>query len=535
MNEKPEDANDFARQHGPDATRARFDHGTSRAGSPNGAATDGAWQEDSIKSEPPRPLAREVPPADPFPVDALGDVLAPAARAIHDRTQAPLAICGQSVLAATTLAVQGHADVEPPTGQKKPLSIFLLSIAETGERKTAVDEQALWPIWKREANLRERYGAEVADCNNAKEAWDKARETAKGGKNKGDAAAIKAALDALGPPPIQPLVPLLTCQEPTYEGLCKLFAVGQPSLGIFASEGGQFIGGHGMSEENKLKTAAGLSAVWDGQPIKRVRGGDGTLILPGRRLAMHLMAQPDVAAIALADPLLMGQGILSRLLITAPDSASGTRMWHEPAPGSEAAMKRYGARLLDILEAPLPLACGTTNELEPPALPLSPMARRMWIAFVDHVEKSMLPDGDLHRIRGLGNKLGEHAARLAAVLMCVRNIDAVEIEAGEMEAGIHLAQHYAAEALRQDGVSRISADLRLAMKLLSWLMLSWSEPMISLPDIYQLGPGEIREKAVATKAVKVLEDHGWLDRIRGGAVVAGNHRRDVWRIIRGNP
>ena len=28
---------------------------------------------------------------------------------------------------------------------------------------------------------------------------------------------------------------------------CNLFAVGQPSLGIFATEGGQFVDGHGMS------------------------------------------------------------------------------------------------------------------------------------------------------------------------------------------------------------------------------------------------------------------------------------------------
>ena len=53
-----------------------------------------------VKPEPPRPLMREPPPADPFPVHALGDVLGAAAAAIHDRVQAPIAICGQSVLAA---------------------------------------------------------------------------------------------------------------------------------------------------------------------------------------------------------------------------------------------------------------------------------------------------------------------------------------------------------------------------------------------------------------------------------------------------
>src|SRR5690348_4648061 len=103
------------------------------------------------RTEPPRPLMRELPPADPFPIVALGAVLAAAAEAIHDRVQAPLAMCGQSVLAAATLAVQGHTDVELPTGQKRPLTNFYLTIAATGERKTAVDTEALWPIRKREA------------------------------------------------------------------------------------------------------------------------------------------------------------------------------------------------------------------------------------------------------------------------------------------------------------------------------------------------------------------------------------------------
>ena len=108
------------------------------------------------KPEPPRPLMRDLPPADPFPVDALGGVLALAARAIHDRVQAPLAMCGQSVLAVATLAVQGHTDIELPTGQRRPLTNYYLTIAATGERKTAVDTEALSPVRRRESALQEK-------------------------------------------------------------------------------------------------------------------------------------------------------------------------------------------------------------------------------------------------------------------------------------------------------------------------------------------------------------------------------------------
>jgi hypothetical protein len=112
---------------------------------------------EDVAPEPPRPLTRELPPAHPFPAGALGDALGAAAQAIHDRVQTPLAICGQSVLAAAALAVQAHADVVLPIGlgQSRPLSICLFSIAATGERKTAYE--AMWPIWRREAALQKRY------------------------------------------------------------------------------------------------------------------------------------------------------------------------------------------------------------------------------------------------------------------------------------------------------------------------------------------------------------------------------------------
>lgn len=286
---------------------------------------------EEVVAEGPRRLMRELPPADPFPVDALGDVLAPAAYAIHDRVQAPLAICGQSVLSAATLVVQAHVDVELPTGHSKPVSNFFVTIAEFGERKTACDTEALWPIRKRESALRELHAADFLTYTNDKTAWDKARDVAVK-RGKGNREHIKAALDALGPAPVPPLDPMLICPEPTFEGLCKLFAVGSPSLGIFASEGGQFIGGHGMSDDNKLRTATGLSSVWDGESIRRVRAGDGASILPGRRLSMHLMVQPDVASILLNDRLLTSQGWLSRTLFTAPNSAAGMRKWREAAP-----------------------------------------------------------------------------------------------------------------------------------------------------------------------------------------------------------
>jgi hypothetical protein len=480
--------------------------------------------------EAPRPLTRELPPADPFPIDALGDVLGAAARAINDRVQAPLAICGQSVLATAALAVQAHVDVALPMGHVRPISDYFITIAESGERKSASDTEAGWPIRKREAALRAINDAELINFTNDRTAWEKAREAAIK-KQKGNRAGIRAALDALGPAPVPPLEPLLTCPEPTFEGLCKLLAVGQLSVGIFTTEGGQFIGGHGMSEEAKLRTAAGLSKLWDDGETRRVRVGDGATILPGRRLAMHLMVQPDIAAIMLSDPLLAAQGMLSRLLVTAPDSIAGQRLWREAKPESDTALEKYGGRLLDILERPLPLVPGKLNELQPRRLALSANARRLWIKFADHVERAIAPNGRLEPVRGLANKLPEHAARLAAILALVDDLETPEIGADFLKAGISLAEHYAAEALRLFGASCVNSVLRLTQRLLDWLLNTWPEPVISLPDVYQRSLNAIGDKETAAKHIRILEDHGWLTRIARGAVVSGKYRRDAWQIF----
>src|SRR5262249_5070891 len=121
-------------------------------------------------------------------------------------------------------------------------------------------------------------------------------------------------------------------------------------------------------------------------------------------------------------------------------------MWREERPETDRDLKRYGARLLDILGAPLPLSPGKTNELEPRPLPLTAEARRLLILFGNHIENA--PGGPLEPVRGLANKLPEHAARLAAVLSVVRDLHSATISADEIRAGIRLAEHYAAEALQ---------------------------------------------------------------------------------------
>jgi hypothetical protein len=369
------------------------------------------------------------------------------------------------------------------------------------------------------------------DARNRLAVWERERaRILKDGKTKGVAA--KAELDALGPEPPKPLTPLLACPEPTFEGLCLLLAGGYPSVGIFSDEGGQFVGGHGMSDDSRLRTAAGLSGLWDGEPIRRVRATDGTSVLPGRRVALHLMMQPGVASRLLSDRALLDQGLLSRMLVCAPESRAGTRLWREPSDASRNALVDYHDLLRDLHAAELPLAKGKRNELEPRVLRLSREARDLWIQYADRNEVQLGSGGALYPVRGLANKLPEHAARVAAVLTLTTDLDADAVQGDRMAAGIEIVQLYATEALRLFDAGQTDAELHDAERLRRWLLDEWKERAIGLPEIYQRGPNAIRSAKIARQLVGILEDHGWLLRLPKGAEIDGAHRREAWAIRR---
>ena len=205
----------------------------------------------------PTPLLRALPPAMEPPLGALGG-LNPAITAIHQLTQAPSAITMQAVLGTVSLAVQAHANVET-LGGVRPTSLFLLTIAESGERKSGCDRLAMKVVREIERERATGYKAALERHQIAL-----ARHDAERNRLAKDDEVIEAEADlaALGAPPAPPHAPHMLLPDPTIEGLLKYFEDGGPSLGIFSDEGGQLLGGSGMSHENRLKTAAGFSKLW---------------------------------------------------------------------------------------------------------------------------------------------------------------------------------------------------------------------------------------------------------------------------------
>jgi Protein of unknown function (DUF3987) len=383
----------------------------------------------------PLPLFPPLQDAEPFPLDVLGPILSRAAKAIANSVQVPDAMAAQSVLAAASLAACAHADVAMPYCQSRPLSLFLITVAASGDRKSTADNEALWPIRKRKKMLRKEYDEAMKQWRIEHAAWAAEKRKIEG---KANTAVFerKELLTRLGSEPLKPLEPLLVNGSPTIESIVKNWANLHPALGIFTAEGGMFTGGHGMNDDNRLKTAAALSELWDGAAAKRVRATDGVSVFPGRRLAMHLMLQPGAAGSFLSNEALRDQGLLSRVLVAWPESLAGTRLYREQHPKDIAAIRAYGARMLAILETEPALAGGKRNELEPRILGLSAEARAAWEAFYNHVETQCGEDGELATIRDFAVKAAEHAARIAGVITIVENINAEGIGAEAMHGAL---------------------------------------------------------------------------------------------------
>ena len=218
--------------------------------------------------EGPQPLVRETPTGAAYPVASLGP-LRDAVEAVQGMTQAPVAIPGASALAVASLAVQGFADVET-LGGLRPLSLYALTIARSGERKSACDAPLMAALRNHEKEQAKTQCEAMQSWANAHALWKGQRDRilleAKKGKGEKRTAA-QADLEALGAEPEAPPSADRTVTEPTFEGLTKLFAHGNPSLGLFSDEGGQFLGGHAMNSENRQKTLAAFNDLWQGNPI----------------------------------------------------------------------------------------------------------------------------------------------------------------------------------------------------------------------------------------------------------------------------
>ena len=119
-------------------TPARGEHQPSEENAPAGASDGNGWPE-------PHLLAAKIEP-EPYPLDALPDTIRAAVEEVAGFVKAPAALVASSALAALSLACQAHIDAKRAEKLHGPVGLFLLTIADSGERKSTCDGFFVSPI-----------------------------------------------------------------------------------------------------------------------------------------------------------------------------------------------------------------------------------------------------------------------------------------------------------------------------------------------------------------------------------------------------
>lgn len=104
-------------------------------------------------------------PTCPFPYVFSAPLINAVINEVQNNIQAPRPLISSTALASIALVVQGLVDVRKPSGQVVPTSLMLLTIADSGERKSTIENIFMTPI-------REFERLQSVTCQGLLKAWE---------------------------------------------------------------------------------------------------------------------------------------------------------------------------------------------------------------------------------------------------------------------------------------------------------------------------------------------------------------------------
>ncbi|MDP2201764.1 MAG: DUF3987 domain-containing protein [Methylicorpusculum sp.] len=329
----------------------------------------------------PQALTAKMDP-EAYPLDALPDMIREAVDEVAAFVKAPLPLVAGSALGALSLATQAHCDIERAPGLSGPAGLFLLSIADSGERKTTCDGFFTKPICQYEAErallakpLMDDHVAELAAWNAERDGLLLAIKDA-GKKNKPTQNLREELKNLEHGKPEPPRIPRLILGDETPENLAYTLARKWPSAGVVSSEAGVVFGAHGMNRDSVMRNLGLLNVLWDGGTLSIGRRSSESFVVQGARLTVALQIQETTlrAFFDKSGGLARGTGFLARFMLAWPESTQGFRPFTDP-PETWPKLMRFNQRITSILNTDAPI--NEQGELLPTILTFTHAAKRM--------------------------------------------------------------------------------------------------------------------------------------------------------------
>ncbi len=509
------DFNDMAQLCGKEAIASAIASAEQVAGTIHQASDTSAPANNSGGWPEPQPMTAKTEP-EPYPVEALPDTVRAAVEEVVSFVKAPAPMVASSALAALSLAIQAHADAKRAEKLHGPVGLFLLTIADSGERKSTCDgffTRSIRDYEEAEAEaakpLLKNYRAEL-------EAWEAKRggikelirQNAKGGKSTQGAESDLRSLEHEKPE--EPRVPRLIFADATPEALAYGLAKKWPSGGVVSAEAGIVFGSHGMGGDSVMRNLATLNQLWDGNSLTIDRKSSESFTVRGARLTVALQVQEPTlrSFFDKSGALARGTGFLARFLVAWPESTQGFRPFTE-APENWPALATFNRRISAILNQPVPM--DDDGALIPPMLPLSPEAKAVWISYHDAIESELASGGELHDVRDVASKSADNAARLAALFQVFEGGGGA-IGADAFERASCITAWHLSEARRFFGELALPVEMANAVRLDKWLIEHCQRERtqeVGKRHVRQHGP--LRDGASLDAAIRELAEH---DRLR---------------------
>jgi len=453
------------------------------------------------------PFSPLLPPSHPdFPVNALPEIIRQAVWEVSTNTKAPLALISASALGALSLACQGRLNVCRMGELVSPCSLYLVTIADSGERKTSVDSLFTAPHKEIEEAQLARHQQAMIAYDAERLAWE---VTQKGILSIIEKKALKgedAGQDEqrlashLAKKPTRPRRVKLRYDDATPEALLMGLYEHSPSAALMSDEAGSIF--HGRALDNLPM----LNKLWDGGDIVVDRRRSGSITLKNARLTVALMVQDGVIRQYLErrGSEARDSGFLARCLVAHPPSTQGFRSIHHPTQ-SWHYLPRYQARLKDIL-----LQNGQAveqAEADRVCLSFTPEAQSVWLQSYNEIEHDIAPGRFLSGVKDYGAKIADNLARLAALFHFVEHGEGL-ISVESVERANQVCIWYANEFVRLFAPGpALPQDLADAHMLENWLLqLANSRGTTSFKKnfVRQYGPNVLRNKVRFDAAIECL-------------------------------
>jgi putative DNA primase/helicase len=475
--------------------------------------------DDSIKSNEwhcPKPFNNN-PPSEPYPIHALPDCIRNAVEEVQGFTKAPFALVASCALASLSLAGQAHVNIKRDDKLIGPVSLFFLTIADSGERKSTCDGffmQAIRDYEFEQAELAKpkvhRYKMEYSIWKTKVEGLNaKIRKLIGNVKNENELHNLENLLFELEhQQPSSPQIPRYIYSDVTPESLKKNLATIWPSAGIISSEGGIVFGGHSMGKDSVMRNFATYNCGWDGKGIPTDRISSDSFNIEEVRLTMSIQVQKETLKefTSRYGELTRGIGFFARVLIAWPDSTQGTR-FYTGSPEKWPSLEAFNRIISNILNFPSPVT--QEGKLNPRIMCLDKEAKLSWIKFHDAIESKLAEGGAFYDVRDVASKAADNAVRLACLFHLVDiGLDG-EVSKISLDKASEIVLWHLKEAQRVFGKLAMSPELLNAKSLENYCINYCStQKTNSIPKslLLQLGPNVLRKKETLDAAIVILEE-----------------------------